>query len=117
MFTATIRAAVGNVSGTSTVTIQVPLPVAPTNLVATKSSNLKVKLTWTDNASNETGFYVQTSTDGVNWTTYATLVASSGTGKTVSYTTSPLATGKRYFRVLAYNATGTTSSNTVSLTL
>jgi hypothetical protein len=40
------------------------IPAAPTNLVATTVSTSQVNLTWTDNATNETGYAVKRSTDG-----------------------------------------------------
>src|SRR5262249_9170914 len=39
-------------------------PGAPTGLTATAASSTRVTLAWTDNASTETGFEVQRSTDG-----------------------------------------------------
>ena len=66
-----------------------------------------------DNASNETGFHVWSSRDGKTWTLFATLAASSGTGKTVEFITGTLASGTWYFRVSAYNANGDSAySNT-----
>jgi hypothetical protein len=35
------------------------LPAAPTTLVATAASNTLINLTWTDNADNESGYYVE----------------------------------------------------------
>ncbi len=115
----TVTATSGAISGSAAVTTILNLPAAPTNLTVTKLNNRKVKLTWKDNATNESGYYVQTSTDGINWTTYATRAATAGSGSTVSYTTGSFPAGKRYFRVLAYIAPSTlsTPSNVVSVTL
>lgn len=55
---------------------QVPPPV-PTGLLATASN--PVTLTWIDNAASETGYTVQRSIDGVNWSTIATVTASAYT--------------------------------------
>ena len=76
----------------------------------------KAVLNWTDNATNETGFYVQYSTNGGStWTTLATLAAKSGTGA-MSYTTSNLSAGTYSFRIVAFNAAGSsTPSGTVSV--
>jgi Concanavalin A-like lectin/glucanases superfamily/Fibronectin type III domain len=42
-------------------------PAAPTNLGATAISSTQIALSWTDNANNESGFRIQRSTDGVNF--------------------------------------------------
>ena len=43
-------------------------PAAPSNLAATAVSSSQINLTWTDNATNEGGFKLERSTDGVNFT-------------------------------------------------
>ncbi|HLQ46015.1 MAG TPA: fibronectin type III domain-containing protein, partial [Planctomycetaceae bacterium] len=76
--------------GTSTSTIG-----APGNLAAATWSNSQINLTWTDNASNETGYHVDQSLDGVNWTTIVTLGANS-----TNYSATGLSSGTSYsFRV------------------
>ncbi len=55
-------------------------PTAPTNLVATLQAGPQVRLTWRDNAINESGFVIERSTDGVNFTQIATAPARSSTG-------------------------------------
>ena len=56
-----------------------PTPVpgldAPTNLTATAVSSSRINLTWTDNASAETSYKIERSTDGVNFTQIAILPA------------------------------------------
>jgi subtilase family protein/fibronectin type III domain protein len=47
----------------------------PTNLNATALSTSRIDLTWTDNATNETGYKVERSTDGTNFTQVAVLPA------------------------------------------
>jgi uncharacterized protein YxeA len=81
------------------------IPTAPSNLLATAVSTSQINLTWTDNATNETGFqiercrgatctnFVQIATVGPNVTTYA----NTGLNKGTAY---------RY-RIRAYNASGT----------
>ncbi len=50
-------------------------PAAPTNLVATLQTGPQVSLTWRDNATNETGFVVERSSDnGVTFTPLPTTV-------------------------------------------
>ena len=78
-------------------------PAAPSNLAAAAVSTTQINLSWTDNASNETGFkverktgsggtYAQIGTVGANVTTY------SDSGLTASTT--------YYYRVRANNAIG-----------
>lgn len=116
---ATVRAAAGSLSDTGSVTITgANVPVAPTNLIASVTQKNRARLTWVDNASNETGFHVWSSRDGITWTLFATLGASSGTGRTVQYTSGSLARGTWYFNVTSYNANGdSTSSNTGSIVI
>jgi FtsP/CotA-like multicopper oxidase with cupredoxin domain len=79
---------------------------APTNLTATINATA-VGLTWTDNASNETRFVIDRSSDGgVTWTQLAMPAARNGTG-TVTYSDTTVATGNIYqYRVRAENVTG-----------
>ena len=93
----------------SAVTQSLALPVAPSNVVAIVVSKGKIRVTWTDNATNETGFHVQRSKDGRTWSTVATLGANSTT-----YTDTGLKTGTFYYRVGAYNAAGETASGQVA---
>ena len=55
-------------------------PAAPTNLTATLQAGPQVSLTWTDNATNETGFVVERSTNGGAFTQIATAPARNNTG-------------------------------------
>lgn len=74
---------------------------APGNLNYTVDSNSQIRLTWTDNSSNETGFIIERKTgmDGA-WSVIATL----GVGKT-SFTHTGLAKNVHYFyRVKAFNS-------------
>ncbi len=51
-------------------------PKAPTNLAATAVSSRQINLTWKDNATNETNYYVERSPNGSSsWTVIATLGA------------------------------------------
>jgi Glucose / Sorbosone dehydrogenase/PA14 domain/Fibronectin type III domain len=44
------------------------LPVAPTNLILTSTSSTQMEVAWTDQATNESGFEIERSTDGINFT-------------------------------------------------
>ncbi|MGZ5000794.1 MAG: M12 family metallo-peptidase, partial [Methylomonas sp.] len=95
-------------------TTSTTVPNAPTNLVATAMSTSAIALTWADNASNETGYYVQRSQDGgVSWALVATL----GYNVT-SFSDSGLTAGTAYtYQVYAYNSVGNSAfSNTASAT-
>jgi hypothetical protein len=99
-------------SNTVTVTTET-VPMAPTGLTANALSANEVALSWTDAATNEIGFKVQRSLDGVNFSEVATL-----DGNATSYTDTGLSAGSAYsYRVVAYNNLGpSTDSNTVMVT-
>src|SRR5206468_2341425 len=100
------------VSNTATATTPATPPAAPTNLVAAAAANgTQVNLTWTDNSTNETGFKVYKSTDGVN---FALLATAGANATSFSWTTA--AQGTTYsFRVTAYNSSGeSAASNTAT---
>jgi hypothetical protein len=113
--TSVVTASSAGVSGSAGVTIQDGSPAAPTALSARILGNRKLKLSWIDNAANEGGFYVQTSTDNVTWTTIAQLSPSMGSGATMSYMTQSLSAGVRYVQVQAFNSSGSSTSNVVSV--
>ncbi len=94
-FNGTTASAYSNqVSATPTV----PPPAAPSNLVAIALSETQIRLTWTDNATNETSYSVERSTDGITWSQRASLGANS-----TSYTDTSVVTGMRYYyRVRAF---------------
>lgn len=90
------------------------VPLAPGNLTYTALKRTSITLTWTDNASNETGYIVQRSANGGrSWSTVATL-KSNVTQRTVS----GLSRNKTYsFRVMARNGHGPSAwSNTLTAT-
>src|SRR5581483_11457602 len=88
------------------------VPPAPTGLSASAVSSSQIQLAWTPgDTSNTTGFKVERSTDGVNFTPVATVDAA-----TTSYTDTGLSAGTTYiYRVRAYNDAGNSGySNTAS---
>jgi hypothetical protein len=97
-------------------TIRSDVPTAPSALTASPVSGqpTQIALSWSDNSSNESGFKVERSTDGKNFTdiTPTPLAAN-----TTTYTATGLTSGTSYFfRVRAYNANGnSTYSNSASL--
>jgi hypothetical protein len=89
-------------------------PTAPSNLQATAVSSSQINLTWTDNSgANETGFGIERSTDGVNFTQIATV------GQNVtSYSNTGLSASTTYtYRVRALSSIGNSAySNTSTAT-
>lgn len=87
-------------SGTSTLVQTVP--TAPSSLSVSATSSSAASVRWADNSSDETGFKLERSTNGVDFSEIATL----GQG-TTSYSDSGLAAvSTYYYRVRAYNSTG-----------
>ncbi len=82
-------------------------PAAPTNLKVTATSQTSLRLSWTDNATNETSYRVERD-DNSTW------VKRGGTGANVTtYTDTSLAIGTNYcYRVVAVNAGGESASAT-----
>ena len=101
---------------TSAVTQAAPmLPTAPANLVAAVISRSQINLSWTDNSTNETGFYIERC-KGATCTNFAR-IATVG-ANVISYANTKLTTYTTYrYRVSAYNASGTSAySNIVTAT-
>ena len=88
-------------------------PSAPTSLSATTLTAGQIRLTWTDNASNEGGFKIDRSIDGTTFSQIGTVGAN-----TTIFTSSGLtASTTYYYRVRAYNAAGNSNySNTANAT-
>lgn len=88
-------------------------PAAPSSLATSGVSSASVALRWSDNSSNETGFKVERSADGVNYAEIATL----GAGTTSFTDNAVSARTSYYYRARAYNSVGASAySNTVSVT-
>jgi hypothetical protein len=86
------------------------IPLAPSNLVATAMTSTKIALSWADNSSDESGFYVYRSTDGITWNLVSTLAAN-----TTTWTSTGLAKGARYYyKVTAFNAAGESAATNIS---
>jgi hypothetical protein len=80
-----------------------PTPAAPTGLVASANAANALALNWTDNATNETGFNIDASTNaGLAWNPVTTTAAG-----VTSFTNSGLLAGTAYYyRLAAVNAAG-----------
>lgn len=89
--------------------VGVNVPGAPTQLTAAlQAGPPRVTLTWRDNASNETGFVLERSTDGGgSFSRLGPIPARTGTGNTVTFTDSNVSLGASYvYRVAAENVAG-----------
>ena len=89
-------------------------PIAPTGLTATAVSSSQINLSWADNSSNETGFYIERKTGATG--TYAQI--DSVSAGVTSYSSTGLTSGTTYYyRVRAYNSSGNSGySNEVNAT-
>jgi len=91
------------------VSLNTDLPAAATNLVATPVSGVAVQLTWTDNAMNESGFFVQRCSGPL--CSFITLT--SVPANTTSYLDAAATFGTtQEYRVIAANASGQAVSAT-----
>ncbi len=118
-YTVKAKDAAGNVSAASTAapvtTPSAPTaPSAPTNLTAiSPRGSTKVNLTWTDTATNETGYRVYRRVSGA--TTWS-LRKDNLPVNTASFTDTNVVKGKKYdYYVAAFNAVGVTKSAIVSV--
>jgi calpain family cysteine protease/fibronectin type III domain protein len=96
------------ISATSNATAATTPLKAPTGLTATVS-DASNDLTWTDNDTSATGYYVYRSQDNVHFNLIATLTGSS----VKSYSDPiPLYSKTFYYRVVAFNAVSTSAQST-----
>lgn len=86
------------------------IPTAPSSFAGSAPSSTSITWTWTDNASNETGFKLYDSSN--------TLIATIATANATSYTETGLTKGTSYTRkIAAYNVAGNSSySSSASVT-
>jgi len=93
-------------------TIPPDKPLAPSNLLASVISSSQINLSWTDNSTNEDGFYI----DRKQGTGAYTQIASVG-ANVKTYSNTGLSTSTTYtYRVRAYNIAGDAASNEISAT-
>lgn len=103
---------VGQYTVSGTIVVSANSVGTPSSLVAATQSISQINLSWIDNATNETGFRVDRSLDGVIWTTIATLGANS-----TSLSALDLTAGTNYaFRVSAFNVTSVSDFSNVVTT-
>jgi len=104
-----------NIASATTDTVAGSAPAAASNLTASLKTkpSLRSVLSWVDNSANESGFYVERSTDGgASWSRIATVGAN-----TTSYSDYNVVKGSvTSYRVIAFNEFGSAStSNTAEV--
>lgn len=103
-----------NATATTQVIAPVAKPIAPTLLTAVATADDRIDLTWKNNCTNETGFYIYRKTAG---DADFSKVHDTQSGGWNGYGDSGLAAGtKYYYYVSAYNAQGSADSNVLSAT-
>jgi hypothetical protein len=88
---------------------------APSTLTATAATGTQINLTWTNNATNQTGFHIDRANDSAFT---LNLVTQTAAASATTFSDSGLTPGTTYFyRVRAFNSTGdSANSNTASAT-
>ncbi|GAB2560545.1 fibronectin type III domain-containing protein [Spirosoma areae] len=100
----------GNEACATTPAPPVTIPRPPGNLAATAASPSQINLTWTDNADNESGFDLERSTDGTNFTK----VADSGANATAYSDQGLQPRTTYYYRIRAKNTAGNSPYSNVA---
>jgi alpha-tubulin suppressor-like RCC1 family protein len=89
--------------------ISTTVPLDPDNLFADAISSSQIDLSWTDNATDEAGYYIESSLDNVSYNVIATLGANS-----TSYSNTGLTASTTYFyRVQAFNGAGSSAYSNI----
>ncbi len=100
-------------SVTATTPLAPVSPTTPSGLAAVATAYNSVTVRWNDNSGDESGFKVERSGNGVDFTAIATL----GAGTTSFADNGVVARSSYYYRVRAYNGAGNSGySNTASVT-
>jgi hypothetical protein len=88
-------------------------PTVPSNLSAVATSTTQIKVSWLDNSTNETAFYLERSLNGISgWTVIATLAAN-----TMTYNDDNLtAATTYYYRIRAENFGGLSAYSNIGNT-
>lgn len=85
------------------------VPAAPSSLTATALSTNQVRLRWQDNATNETGFKIERSLDGVSFSQFATV----GVNVTNHVDVGLTAGTTYYYRICSYFMNGDSAYSSV----
>lgn len=96
----------GESTGSNVAQVPLTAPQSPANLAAVLVSPTRIDLTWVDNSSNEDGFRIERSVDGVVFALVTTVSAN-----TTSFSDVNLVAGAtHYYRVTAFNSLGNSVS-------
>jgi hypothetical protein len=112
-----LRASIGDrwfsdYSNTATVTFPAQVPTAPSSLTVWLDAYRVIRLAWTDNSLDETGFTVEYWYSGSGWITFCNV----GPNVTGCASGANPPAGSYYFRVRAFNGAGSSDySNTTYL--
>jgi len=106
---------VSNTAGPINTFATTTAPAAPSNIAATAQAGPQVRLTWRDNANNESGFVVERCTVVAPATTCSNFAQIAAPGpNTVSYIDATVTGPNSYrYRVAAFNAGGTSGYATL----
>ena len=101
----------GSLILTTTTTAPAPAPPnTPSGLTATAITKTQINLSWTDTSSNEDGYKIERSSDGIRYTQIASVGAN-----ITSFANSGLTASKLYYyRVRAYNVSGHSAYSNVA---
>jgi peptidyl-Asp metalloendopeptidase len=100
-------------AGTSSTPVAPTVPTAPSSLAASATAYNSVTVRWTDNSGDETGFRLERSGNGVDFSEIASL----GAAATSFVDNGVVASSNYYYRVRAFNSVGNSVySNTGSVT-
>ncbi|MBU2109850.1 fibronectin type III domain-containing protein, partial [Patescibacteria group bacterium] len=97
-------------SSTAATTTTLSPPTAPSDATLDTITSTSMRLTWTDNASTETGFKIEQSADGSAYTQIATALSNATSSSISSLTPNT----QYYFRVRAFNIGGNSAYSTAS---
>ena len=96
-------------TATASASTQATIPSAPSGLTATVASSIQINLSWTNNATNQTGFQIDQATTS-DFTQNLTTV-SVGANVTTYTATGLFASTTYYYRVRATNAAGNSANS------
>jgi hypothetical protein len=109
-YNATANSGYSNTATASTPTppVATTVPAKPLNVATTANSSTQITVMWSD-VANESGYRVQRSSDGVNWTTAGTVGAN-----VTSFANTGLTASTVYnYRVIAFNSAGDSLASNV----